>query len=91
MGGATAAENMIVQEGEAGAGELEVRDGTSGAGPGNVAGGSVLERGVGDSDGDGEDDLLPELERMSWIAVSARITDSLRFEPWLRVAGVLQN
>jgi hypothetical protein len=63
VSGATAAENMIVQEGEVGAGELEVQDGTSGAGPGNVAGGSGVGEGVGDIDGDGEDDLLPELER----------------------------
>jgi hypothetical protein len=60
---AIAAEKMIVQEGEAGGREQEVRDGTSGAGPGNVVGGGGVGEGVGDSEGEGEDNLLPDLER----------------------------
>jgi hypothetical protein len=89
--GVSAAENMIVQEGEVGAGELEVRDGISRAGSGNVAGGSGVERGRGTAMVMGRTTFSLSWRGTSWITVSARITDSLRFEPWWKAAAVQQN
>ena len=90
-GGYGNAENMIVQEGEVGAGELEVRDGISRAGSGNVAGGSGVERGRGTAMVMGRTTFSLSWRGTSWITVSARTTDSLRFEPWWKAAAVQQN